>query len=350
MKVICLKFEKKFLIYSFFLIFSLLFILISVINYSEYKEARYFLTDKIKRELEICSYKLNCKDVEVNFEKKSATFTPFIMKKDKNSFYMLFNVPQIKNYLLKLSVSKKIYDKELFKIKHKIFTQFFIELLFILFIAALFVYILFLPLKEAYKINETFIKDILHDLNTPLTTLKLNLFLLKKEFGEHDKIKKIEHSVKTILQYQENLKVFLSNNPNQIETFNIKELIDEKLKFYSVNYPSIKYENRADCQITVNKNSFSSILDNIISNAFKYNKKNGNIKIFLKDKQLVIKDSGIGIKNPKQVFKRFYKESERGIGIGMNIVKKLCDELKIDIVINSDKSGTEVILDLKEYC
>jgi signal transduction histidine kinase len=188
----------------------------------------------------------------------------------------------------------------------------------------------------------------LHDFNTPLTSLKLNLFLLKKECNS-PKIEKIEQNIKTILNYQENLKAFLSNNPLQKEKFNIKDIIDEKLRLYSLNYPTISYENRADCVIEINKSAFSSILDNIISNAFKYNKKNGKVEIFLKDKKLYIKDTGIGIKNPKRVFDRFYKEQERGIGIGMNIVKKLTNELGIEVEIKS-LNGTEVILDLSKYC
>ena len=345
-----MRFENRFLIYSFFIIFGLLFSLISFINYSEYKKEKHFVIDSMKRELEICSYKLNCKDVKVDFQKKSSKFSPFILHKDKNSFYMLFDESQIKHYFLKLSVSKNIYENKLRNIKNKILKRFLIELIFVLIVTFLFVYILLIPLKEAYKINETFIKDILHDFNTPITTLKLNLYLLKKELGKNEKIEKIEQSIKAILNYQENFKLFLSHNPNQIETFNIKDLIDEKLKFYFSSYPTIKYINQTDCKITINKQAFNSILDNLISNAFKYNKKGGKIEVFLKNKKLYIKDNGIGIKNPKKVFERFYKENERGVGIGMSIVKRLCDELKIDININSNENGTTIVLNLKKYC
>ena len=345
-----MKFEKKFLIYSFIIIFGLLLGLISFINYTEYQKEKHFIIDSMKRELEICSYKLNCKDVKVDFQKKSDKFSPFVLNQDKNSFYMLFDISQIKKYFLKLSVAKSIYENKLKNVKNKILEKFFVELIFILIITLLFVYILLIPLKEAYKINETFIKDILHDFNTPITTLKLNLYLLKKELGKNEKIEKIEQSIKTILNYQENLKAFLSHNPNQIGTFDIKELIDEKLEFYSTAYPNIVYKNKADCKITINRQAFNSILDNLISNAFKYNKKDGKVEIFLKNKKLYIQDTGRGIKNPKKVFERFYKENERGVGIGMSIVKRLCDELKIGINIDSNENGTTVILDLKRYC
>ena len=263
---------------------------------------------------------------------------------------MYFDIPQFKTYYLKLIIPKKIYNKKLQYIKLKILKMFILELVFILIITLIFIYILFIPLKEAYKLNETFIKDILHDLNTPLTTLKMNLYLLKKN-PEKKRIEEMEKNIQRILKYQENLKNFLSMNPNQIETFNIKNIIEEKLKFYSNLYPHVSYENKADCKITINKNAFNSILENIISNAFKYNKKNGKVLVYMENKNLIIKDTGIGIKNPKKIFNRFYKENERGTGIGMNIVKKLCDELKIPIKVISEKNkGTTIILNLKKYC
>ena len=50
-------------------------------------------------------------------------------------------------------------------------------------------------------------------------------------------------------------------------------------------------------------------------------------------------------KNTKKIFQRFYKEQDRGVGVGLHIVKKLCDELKIDIEIESEVGiGSRFIL------
>ena len=340
-----MKFEKKFLYLSFFIFFILQLIFITIINNYSYKEYKYFIKDEIKKQLEICSYKLNCKDINTSFEAKKST--PFKLVETNSSFYMLFDLPYLKKYYLKLSIDKKYYDKKLNKIKSQLIQKFIIEFIVILILSVIFTMFLFVPLKEAYKINENFIKDILHDFNTPLSTLKLNLYLLSKEIGENERIKKLNQNIKTILNYQKNLKTFLSNNPNQKESFNIKDIIDEKLKFYSQNYPYIKYKNSANLTISTNKQAFESIIDNLISNAFKYNKKDGSINIYTKNNKLFIEDSGKGIKNPNKVFDRFYKENERGIGIGMSIVKKLADELKIDIKIDTIlNKGSTFILDL----
>jgi signal transduction histidine kinase len=49
----------------------------------------------------------------------------------------------------------------------------------------------------------------------------------------------------------------------------------------------------------------------------------------------VIRDNGKGIKNTAKIFDRFYKEHERGLGIGLHIVKKLCDTMHISIYVKS---------------
>ena len=340
-----MKFEKKFIIFSFFIFFILQTVFVLFINFNLYKEEKYFLKDEIKQYLEICSYKLNCKNVKVDFAKKGNKLFKLYDKKD--SFYMFFGLPKFKKYDLKLTMDKIYYFHKLEKIKSKFLKYFLIELIVIIIFSFIFTFLLLIPLKKAYKINETFIKDILHDFNTPLSTLKLNLYLLQKEIGKNIRIEKIKSNIEAILNYQENLKNFIKFNDKNKEKFNIKELIDKKLEFYSKSYPNIEVINKANLTLFTNKTAINTILDNLISNAFKYSKEKGKIEIYIENQKLYIQDNGIGIKNPDKVFDRFYKENERGVGIGMSIVKRLCDELGIKIKVKSQE-GTLIILDLEK--
>ncbi|RUM68807.1 MAG: sensor histidine kinase, partial [Sulfurovum sp.] len=96
-----------------------------------------------------------------------------------------------------------------------------------------------------------------------------------------------------------------------------------------------------------NKDAFIRIIDNILSNAGKYNSADGHVNIVFENHNLLISDTGKGIKNISKVFDRYYKEQDRGIGIGLHIVKKLCDELMISIHIQSKQmKGTKITLDL----
>jgi len=321
---------------------------VAYINYKERKLQLHYLDSKIKRELELCSYKLNCKNVQTDFVKKNKTkFSPFKLIKDQNVF-MYFDLPISKSYYLKLSIPKSEYQKRVKKIDINIFENFLMEIVLIIISSFLFSLYVLRPLKKAYELNETFIKDILHDFNTPISSIKVNLYSLKKQNSSNKHIQRIEKNIQSILNLQKNLKAFLHSTPDTKESFNLKELIDEEIKTLTGLYPNIKVHNFLKNQkITTNKEAFRSIITNILSNAFKYNKKNGFVKIYTQNENLVIEDSGIGIKNPSKVFERFYKENERGIGIGMNIVKKLSDELGISVKIQSTPNiGTKVYLSL----
>jgi signal transduction histidine kinase len=102
------------------------------------------------------------------------------------------------------------------------------------------------------------------------------------------------------------------------------------------NYPDIRFSlDIQDIKLLANKEALLRIVENILTNAAKYNRVNGSVCIRYAGEKLFIEDSGKGIKNPAKIYDRFYKEQERGLGIGLHIVKKLCDELGIAIELSS---------------
>ena len=116
------------------------------------------------------------------------------------------------------------------------------------------------------------------------------------------------------------------------------------------NYPSITFSvEKSSQKLWANKEAFARIVENILTNAAKYNKHKGSVRVSFQGKKLHILDTGKGIQKPRRIFDRFYKEQERGIGIGLHIVKKLSDEMGIDIEIESEiGKGSEFILDLSK--
>ncbi|SFV61918.1 Two-component system histidine kinase DccS [hydrothermal vent metagenome] len=220
-------------------------------------------------------------------------------------------------------------------------------LLFVLLLISLaFAYYTLGPLKKALQLNDEFIKDILHDINTPLSALRINLKILKKQFGENDSIQRSQISIDTILDMQSNFRYFLTHSKLEIESIDISPLIQQKVVYYGTIYKNLSFHiDIKDVKITTNQEAFSRIIDNIISNACKYNTPHGKVNITYQNAQLIISDTGVGIHNIDKIFDRYYKESQRGIGIGLDIVKKLCDNLNIQIKIESKvNEGTHFIL------
>jgi signal transduction histidine kinase len=239
------------------------------------------------------------------------------------------------------------YKKEKDIISNKIFYYIVIYVLILIAVSLLFALYTTNPLNNALKLNDEFIKDIVHDINTPLSALRINLKILNKEFGENDAIKRCEYSIINILSLQDNMSYFLNSNISNTDKVDLVSLLNTKVQWYKHIYHDIDFSLTINktATLNINKNALNRILDNIISNACKYNKKNGSVDIKYKNNILIIKDTGIGIKNTKKIFDRYYKENDKGIGIGLNVVKKLCDSCLITIKIKSlINIGTEFML------
>lgn len=88
------------------------------------------------------------------------------------------------------------------------------------------------------------------------------------------------------------------------------------------------------------------VIDNTISNAIKYSFENSNIDIILDIEEdsykLEIKNEGIQIADTKTIFDAYYQQKEKnvGFGLGLSIVKDICNKYKIDINVTSINNQT----------
>ena len=200
--------------------------------------------------------------------------------------------------------------------------------------------------------TEEFARDILHDFNTPLSVIRLNIASIRRKMPESKALDRIEKSVDNILVLQQNLREYLDRRYSSEERFDLETILKERAEMVASGYPNtIFHFDIPQVAIMTKRKEFVRIIDNILQNSAKYrrgNKTNITIK-FDKDKKILsIEDDGVGINQPKRVFERFYRESKRqGSGLGMNIVKKLSKELGIEVDIQKNpKGGTIVNLDI----
>ena len=331
-----------------FLIFWLLFeVLLSINFWYGYQVKKEDIEDKIHIEMKLCAYTLECKNLTTDFVDKEEEKEENILYKDGN-FYSYFKVPTADKYLMKVTYERALYLFRVEKLENKLLKRFLFYSVLAMLISLLFsIYALF-PLRKALRINEEFVKDILHDFNTPISSMLINLKLFKKEIGDNPKIRRLENNIQSVLSLQDNLRIFLKGVPAQSESFSLKELVVDRVNYFKVLYPDIHYQISIDkIVLKTNKDAFTRIIDNLLSNAGKYNIANGHVYVVLQGNSLLINDTGKGIKKPSKVFERYYKEQDRGIGIGLHIIKKLSDELMIPIKIRSQKNkGTKISLDL----
>ncbi len=341
------KVEKESLLKSFFLFFFSQSLLIGALFFIDYQKEIQTLDEQIFSQMRICSFDLQCKEYGIDFVPKDE-HELYKLYKNHNELHSYFTIPNSQNNYLKIYLKKSRYNAKVDTLKQSLLLQFLLLEIIIALLSFGFALYALSPLRNALRLTEEFIKDILHDFNTPLSTLRLNISMLKSKFGETTQIKRIENSIANILNLQSNLRSYLNSHVSQKEQFELYDFLQERVNLISSNYKTIHFSMEPmNVKLFTNKDAFSRIIDNLLSNAAKYNKNNGTVNIRYKENTLIIEDSGKGIKNPKRIFERFYKEQERGIGIGLHIVKKLCEELKIKIAVESQiGKGTLFYLNL----
>jgi len=306
------------------------------------------LEDKIQVEMKLCAYTIQCDGFLTDFLEKKDTMEENILYKDKD-FYSYYKVPTVEKYLMKVVYPKEEYLQRVDQLKTTQFHKFLLYSFFVMLVSLVFSWYALFPLRRALWLNEEFVKDILHDFNTPMSSMRINLKLFKREIGENSKIDRLENNMETILALQHNLQIFLKGVPTQSETFSLDALVENRAAYFRILYSDIAYRvNLPELTLHTNRDALTRILDNLLSNAGKYNKPKGSVSISYKDNLLAIIDTGKGIKHPSKVFHRYYKEQDRGIGIGMHIVKKLCEELEIELHISSKVDhGTTITLNIE---
>lgn len=220
------------------------------------------------------------------------------------------------------------------------------------YLAKLFIY----PIQSQREKLNNFIKDTTHELNTPLSALLLCVD--SDNFYSEQNRNHIRVSTKKISNlYKDLTYLFLKDHQlNRAFNHNVSNILLQELTYYTQlsQKKRITIEHKIeDTIIKIEEDDFRRLINNIISNAIKYTKRNGKINITLQNNILTIKDSGIGIEKEKldKIFERYYRatNSVGGFGIGLDIVYSICKNYHITIDVQSQlHKGTTFTLNFKQ--
>lgn len=212
------------------------------------------------------------------------------------------------------------------------------------------------PLESKITMLNSFIKDFTHEINTPLSVILLSIEQLEKQQNiDTTKFTRMKLAAKTLSQTYSDL-IFLTfpdTISNEEERIVMKEAIRERLEYFRLFFErkqiALSVDLQGDESLMASKSKINKMLDNLISNAIKYNKKGGSVSVNLKGRALSIKDSGYGIdeKNLTKIFERYarFNSDQGGFGIGLSLVKSICKEYHIEISCHSKLGeGSEFVL------
>ena len=200
--------------------------------------------------------------------------------------------------------------------------------------------------RDLQEMKTRFFIDISHELRTPLTLIVAPLQELlgkvtdKWARGQLEYIKRntdrLLHLVNQLMDYRRAEKGVFEL---RIRRTDIHELVKKIFRFYEpLAYKKhIMYDLHSEMEgkeVWCDVSYIELILNNLLSNAFKYTNEGQSVSVILKSEGefllLQVKDTGIGIPVNKQakIFERFYQlESEHmGSGIGLSLVQKLVEQ------------------------
>jgi signal transduction histidine kinase len=207
--------------------------------------------------------------------------------------------------------------------------------------------------KELSLLKNAIVRNVSHELKTPLLQVKSAVALLAEDVGQTrligyatDATTRLEAVVKNITQLASSLET-------RIEHVILREIIE-----YVILDLRRVWQRKADIsRIQVNveknlppvladKNGIGTVLQMLIDNALKFSKKNVEVQAVRvgKNVRVSVRDHGIGIARDKleKIFESFYQvdpSSTRrygGSGVGLAIVRLILDHHNVSIVVESE--------------
>lgn len=195
-----------------------------------------------------------------------------------------------------------------------------------------------------------------HQIKTPIAAMRLQLQnedspLCRELLLELNRIESYVNMVLTFIRMESDTSDYV------IMDVQLEPMVKQVIKQFSGEFIQRKLSLQLDSlvgTVLTDEKWFSFVVAQVLSNALKYTKQ-GAIHIYLKDEELVIQDSGIGIakEDTYRVFEKGFtgfngRVDKKASGLGLYLCKRICDQLghsiRLDSVVDE---GTTVYIGIK---
>lgn len=201
--------------------------------------------------------------------------------------------------------------------------------------------------------QKIFLRHAVHETNTPISVIMSNVELYEMQYGKNLYLTNIEVALKNIFNIYDDLSYLVKKDEVEYpkKDMDIIDFIRARLEFFTqtalqVGSKFVFHSNTDSLVYNFNETKLQRIIDNNITNAIKYTNDNSNIYVdlFLDETKFIIDISSCSlyIQSPVRVFKEYYREESKkqGFGLGLSLVKKICDEENIKIILDSNEYFT----------
>lgn len=232
-----------------------------------------------------------------------------------------------------------------------------------------------IPLAEEIKtvrssqelMRQEFTANVSHELKTPLTSISGYAELIETGMAQGEDCRKFAGNIRTetarlqtlisdILRLSELDSVASASLDDVVDIGAVAKECKERLTAQAENKGVRIMIHGTSRPVRGNHTELTELIYNLIDNAIKYNRENGNIDITIEDNRFIIADTGIGI--PKEsiprIFERFYRvdksrsRAKGGTGLGLSIVKHIADRHGAQIDVESTVNvGTRISVNFR---
>jgi len=246
-------------------------------------------------------------------------------------------------------IIKKEFDYS--DIKNRVFIL-AISILTFLILCSIFLYVHTSKVHNIMNKNlDMFLKDAMHEIRTPIGVIQINLEFLESSIKPTMALKRAQGGLRNITSVYESIEYFIKNEKitYKRKTINLSPLLEKRVEFFfilaEIKNLEVLSNIQQDIFVHVNDIEIQRLIDNNLSNAIKYSKKDTKIEISLyrENSFVILKFVNYGdqIKDTNKIFQRYYRgDSIRGgFGLGLNMVEHICGIYDIAINVTSNKDG-----------
>lgn len=182
-----------------------------------------------------------------------------------------------------------------------------------------------LKLKNIKEARNVFIRNIMHELKTPIAKGK---FLVELDEAKKEDFAKIFYRLESLInEFASIEEVIATKHKIEKKEYFMSDIVDNSLDLLYVNQDSVKLDIK-DEKISVNFKLFSIALKNLIENGIKYSN-DGMVHIYNDEGIIYVENQGEGLKKPlEEYFEPFNGKDEASngsFGLGLYITKNLLD-------------------------
>lgn len=279
---------------------------------------------------------------------------------DGNDAYLIVKLPPGRYFGARYLIVKNILSFA--EVYEKTFLILFSIIILVFILSLIFLQTFAEPFKRMNETLDNFIKDSVHEINTPLSIINVNIDLYNRKNEPNKYLNRMKAASKVLSNIYNDMDYLIKHDKldYEEEAIELVPFIKERIDYFSevANMKNIIIHSAFDCnvQVTMSAKKLQRVVDNTISNAIKYSYDNSKIDIslYLHEEAcyLSFRDYGVGIEDVNKIFSRYYREdtNKGGFGIGLNIVKSIIVEAGIDLRIDSTpKVGSEFLYIFSEF-